>query len=123
MEGPHADTALVELLAAALDVVPHPLIVSDFRSVLFANAQMRALLGYSDRSELEGLDPLQIVHPDVHEAMRARRELLSNGSRGLTGVPTKLLAADSSVIAATVTIIPLRHEGFRCAVFTFTPRP
>jgi PAS domain-containing protein len=119
-----ADQSVVvaELLAAALEALPKPLLVSDYRTIIFANACMRSLLRVDDRSQIEGRDPFAILHPDMHEAVAERRRLLRNGASGFRDLPVKLLTSDGETVHARLAITPIEHEGFRFAVLTYEPR-
>ena len=110
------------LLAAALEAVPKPLVVSDYRSIIFANASMRSLLRVSSRTEVEGRDPLDFLHPDIHEAVNERRHRLRDGANGFRDLPIKLVTADGDVVIADLSITPIEHEGFHFAVLLYDPK-
>ena len=114
--------AITGLLAAAFEAVPKALLVSDYRTIIFANAAMRALLRVASREQIEGRDPLDFLHPDTHDAVRERRRLLRSGATGFRNLPTKLLAADGETIGADLAITPVEHDGFRFAVLLYEPR-
>ena len=110
------------LLAAAFEAVPKPLIVSDYRTIIFANASMRALLRVASPTQIEGRDPLDFLHPDTHEAVRERRRMLRSGATGFRNLPIKLLAADGETIGAELAITPIEHDGFHFAVLLYEPK-
>jgi len=110
------------LLAAALEALPKPIVVSDYQTIIFANAAMRSLLRVASRTQIEGRDPLDFLHPDTHEAVKERRRLLRNGAAGFRNLPIKLLAADGETIGADLAITPIEHEGFRFAVLLYEPK-
>lgn len=110
------------LLAAALEAMPKPLILSDYRTIIFANAAMRALLRVPDRSQIEGRDPLCFLHPDIHDAVNERRKLLASGASGFSRLPTKLISSDGETIVAELTITPVDHHGYRFAVLLYEPK-
>ena len=110
------------LLAAAFEAVPKALIVSDYRTIIFANAAMRSLLRVAGRAQIEGRDPLDFLHPDMYEAVQERRRLLRNGASGFRNLPVKLVAADGETIGADLAITPIEHDGFRFAVLLYEPK-
>ena len=110
------------LLAAALEAVPRPLVVSDYRTIIFANAAMRSLLRVSDPSQVEGRDPLDFLHPDIHEAVNERRRLLRAGTSGFRNLPIKLLTLDGDTVNTELTITPIEHDGFHFAVLLYEPK-
>jgi PAS domain-containing protein len=120
MADANQDDAIVSaLLAAAFEAIPRPLVVSDYRTIIFANESMRSVLRVSDRAEIEGRDPLDIIHPDLHEAVNERRRLLRDGANGFADLPVKLVAIDGTAINTKLSITPLEHEGFRFAVLLY----
>ena len=62
--------------------------------VVFANAQAAAILGAAAPSELVGRSPLELVHPDHHEAIRERIERLLAGEPVAPFLRQRLLGRD-----------------------------
>ena len=113
--------AVAEILAAAFEVLPKPIIVSDYRVVILANAAMRALLHVEDRSDIEGVEAITLLHPDVREAVLERKRLLLAGASGFHDVPIKLLASDGTTVHARVTVTPIEHGDTQFAVLLYEP--
>lgn len=116
------DVAVARLLAAAMEALPKPLLVSDYRKIIFANASMRSVLRVAQRSQIEGHSALDFLHPDVHEAMMARREIFLRSPRAFSDVPLKLLATDGTAVSGLADIIPVECDAFRFVVVAHEPR-
>jgi two-component system, sporulation sensor kinase A len=122
MADAYQDLVVAELLATAFEAVPKPLIVSDYRTIIFANSSMRALLRVESPSQIEGHDPLEFLHPDIHEAVNERRRLLRDGAKGFRDLPIKLVTTDGGIVNASLAITPIEYEGFRFAVLMYEPK-
>jgi PAS domain S-box-containing protein len=105
-------------MASLFEALPCPLVVTDLKSILFANAHARSMLKYAIPSDIVGRAFLDILHPDAHEAALHRAELLARTRKGLKRVPVKMLASDGSSVDVWVDATPVDH-GSRC-VFVFS---
>ena len=89
----------VTTLRRALNVLPHPLLLHDGVTVLFANPAALDLLQAEHASQVIGRSPAEFVHPDCIPAMRERMEfMLSSGAD--TTVIEKLVTATGETFHA-----------------------
>lgn len=106
------------LSAAALQVMPAATIITDGETVVFSNAEARRLFKCPEDNWLEGRQVSEIVHPDGHESMQQRGQVLANASISLRGLPVKLVACDGSCFGLVVSATPVDYEGRRLFMFT-----
>ena len=106
------------ILAACLDSVPSAVLVTDGERVVFANARTRALFRCADGSTIDGLSVSEIVHPDGHETMRQRGQVLRAARVSLRNLPVKLRALDGSPFTLIATGTRVDCDGTRVYLFT-----
>ena len=79
---PEGELARLERRYTALfESSPDAIFVSRGAKVVLANRACAALLGARDAGELIGRSPLELFHPECHEAIRARSDAVARGER------------------------------------------
>ena len=86
-------------------------------TIRYANRAMAALVGAGAPAQLVGRDVLGIVHPDYHEAVRARMREITEQGREIPLVEQRLLRADGGEVWVEVTAAPFRFDGSPGAQF------
>jgi PAS domain S-box-containing protein len=114
------DTELVAaLLAAALQAIPHPLLISDYETILWVNEPCRRLLGAAKVDDIYSRPALDFAHPDMHEAMAERKDVVLLRHQRMDDLPMKFLALDGSARPDTVSLVPIEFDGRTCALALF----
>jgi PAS domain S-box-containing protein len=108
----------LSLLAAAFDVTPAASIITDGETLLYANERARKLFKSDDHGGLVGRPVFELVHPDGHETMRERGQVLRASSITLRGLPVKMVALDGSCFSLIVSATPVNHDDRRVFMFT-----
>jgi len=118
MNDPAIDSECLEgLCAAALDVLPRTVVVSDHETILFANSAAARAFGAKSAAELIGLGVEELLHPDCRAAAAQRRELLATSRRELHGLPMKILCRDGSAVTTTADAHPIEFDGRSAFVY------
>jgi two-component system, LuxR family, sensor kinase FixL len=79
--------------------------------IISANPSALKLLGAKNGSEVEGLDILQIIHPDSRRSFQKRTERLPEGKAEMTGAEEKLVRLDGQEIAVIVVLKSVDFGG------------
>ena len=90
------------VLRKALHAIPHPLLIMDRDTILYANPAAIGFFRAENATQVLGKSPAQFVHPDGLAAMAERLELLFSKRAEIT-VVDKLRGADGSVFHAQLT--------------------
>jgi PAS domain-containing protein len=98
---------------------PVPALVFDSERVLFANAAVLHLLGYSDASSLVGTAFEGVFHPDALLAVVTRRDIVTRTGRPLLGMPTKLLSTSGAPVQQIADVVPLEIADSALTLLTF----
>ena len=107
-----AGRALVAgLVSAAVAAVPHPLMISDYDTVVFANAPACEIMRARTLDELVGQPADRFVHPDIREAYALRKPLIVERRQSIRDVPTKFVALDGSAIVGRSHLISIEFDG------------
>ena len=86
-------------LREALHAIPHPLIIHDGVTILYANPASLDLLKADHATQVIGRSPAEFVHPDCLPAMKERMEfMLSSGAD--TTIVEKLVATTGETFHA-----------------------
>jgi len=89
------------LQEAALDALPHPVMVHDKSTVLYVNPAACRVFRASDASQLVGRPISDLVHPDGRPAGEERRRMVIDDGTTFTSLRVKLLAIDGTVVYAS----------------------
>jgi PAS domain S-box-containing protein len=120
MSDPRTDAELVSaLIAAAVQAIPHPLLISDYETVLWVNEPCRRLLAGSGTQDVTGRSVLDVVHPDMRKATAERKDVVLHRNQPMDGLPMKFVALDGSVVSDTVSLVPIEFDGRKCALGFF----
>lgn len=85
---------------AALDALPHPVMVHDDSVVLYVNPAACRAFRADDASQLVGRALSELVHPDGRAAGEQRRRMVLEQGTTFSRLDVKLLALDGSVVYA-----------------------
>ena len=120
MEVTPVDRELVaELVSAAVDSVPHPLVITDYATILFANAPACRLNGLTRPDELVGQPLSRFLHPDTREAVEQRRPVVVERRHTLRNVPTKFLTMDGTELSGSSHLVPIQFDGRPCVLWLY----
>ena len=119
LETTRSSNRVAGMCAAALDVAPHPTILSNDSIVLFANASARRMLRVPSRSDIEGRPIIRFLHPDIQAVARERRALVMEQGYGLLDVPVKLLAFDGATVVTTADVHALEFGDGRATMVVY----
>jgi PAS domain S-box-containing protein len=108
-----------QAIAAAVHVMPLPLLVSDYETVLFTNDHGRRMLRASSVPDVVGRPVTDWVHADTRAAMAERRPLVLEVEQRLSHVPVKLVGADGAPVTLVAELGPVRFAGRTCALAVF----
>lgn len=86
---------------AALDALPHAVLVHDFSTILYVNTAACRAFRADEPSQLVGRQVAELVHPDGRAAGEQRRKMVLDQGATFTRLDVKLLALDGSVIYAS----------------------
>jgi two-component system cell cycle sensor histidine kinase/response regulator CckA len=90
---------------ALIEHLPIGVFVHRDNRIVYVNPAALALLGYSQPDELLGRAPLDLVVPDLHDAIRARIARIQDlpvGSLATPALEQRLLKRDGSVVVAEI---------------------
>jgi PAS domain S-box-containing protein len=110
------DEYAATLVSASLAVIPHPILISDGDTILYANVHARHMLRAQSPAQVCGRPLLGFFHADAHAAMLERREFVIDAQQPIGPVPSKILALDGSVVNATVQLAPVQFDGRSCGM-------
>jgi len=116
------DDATAQLARAALDNLPHPVLIYDDASVLYANDAAIAALGGRDLSELVGLSVANFILPDLADVSNARRSYVMDQGVALSNLMVKIRLLTGESVAIRVDIRPISFDGRTAALATLTQR-
>jgi PAS domain-containing protein len=118
---PEDDSA--SLYQAALDNLPHPVLIYDAEQVLYANeAALRALGGAGATSELQGMGVENFTIPDFADVNIARRSYVMDQGVTLSNLAVKIRKLDGDTEALRVDIRPITFGGRTAALATLARR-
>ncbi|MEX1047008.1 MAG: PAS domain S-box protein [Actinomycetota bacterium] len=89
---------------------PDAILVHVDGKFVFANESAARLLGAASPEKLIGLEAMQIVHPDFHDAVRARIEAEEQG-RSVPLLEEKFVRLDGNVLDVEVAGLPATYKG------------
>ena len=109
---------LARLCAVALDLLERTILVSDHKTVLYANPATARLLRANSASELIGLPAEQLSHPDSRSAAHLRRTIAEELGQGLSELPTKIVARDGTIYSGITDMCPISFQEQVAFVYT-----
>jgi PAS domain-containing protein len=100
-----------ELALAILEAIPHPILMQDLTTILFANAITREYLRANASDELVGKPIVSIIHSDGLASALERMVFFFATRQNVRRVPIKLKALDGHAFHADSDAYPLFVEG------------
>ena len=101
-----------ELYRTLVTFSPDALYVHIDGRITFVNPGCCRLLGAEDPSQLIGKSVLEIVHPEYHDRVRERWNLISGGEHA-PPLEEKFVRLDGTVVDVEVSAVPIDWEGSR----------
>ena len=108
-----------ELYRTLADSLPTGVNIIQDGKFVFVNRQFVADTGYSEE-ELLGMDPLDIVHPEDRETVRANAAAMACGKR-LAPYEFRAFAKDGRMEWVMETVTSIQYRGRRASLGNFTP--
>ena len=94
-----------------VDLSPDGVYVQSAGTVRYANRALASILGLADPRPLVGRGVLELIHPDYHDAVRARMRTLLEERRETPLLEQRFVRADGSEVWVEVTAAPFRFDG------------
>jgi PAS domain-containing protein len=110
---------VADVVGAAVDAVPHPFIISDYETIVFANSHGYRLMGARNADDLVGQPVSRFLHPDIRDAYLQRRLLLIECRQTLRDVPTKFITLDGSAISGQSHLAAIDLDGLPCVLWIY----
>lgn len=102
---------LSALSLVALEELPDAVLIHDLHTIMYANRAAREILKASARTQIEGAPLEEWVHADARTAGAQRRRLVLEQGHALTGIATKLIAADGTLVYAMASARRIEIDG------------
>ena len=106
------------LYRAALDAMPHPVLIYDDTQVLYANEAACRALGGIEPSLLQGMSVQNFILPDLAEVNNARRAYVMEQGVALNNLMLKIRGLDGHPMVLRVDIQPVSFENTTAAMAT-----
>jgi PAS domain S-box-containing protein len=104
----HHGLTLYEAIAESL---PHPVLVHDVDTILYANKAALRVLRALERCDVEGHPVDRFTHKHSLDSGRERRRLMIEHGAWLRGVEARLVACDGSVVEVRGEAGPISVAG------------
>jgi PAS domain S-box-containing protein len=101
-----------------IELAPDAIWINDGRRLLYASPGAVRMLKYDNCAEVLALNPLDIIHPDDHEALMERAQHMMATGQPLAPREYRIRRRDGSVAMTEVQSIPIDWEG-RKAILGF----
>ncbi|MFP3907334.1 MAG: putative bifunctional diguanylate cyclase/phosphodiesterase, partial [Acidimicrobiales bacterium] len=101
-----------ERYRAVVEASPEAILIHQNETVVHANPAAVRLLGASDRYEVVGLDPAEMVQAEIDDAQPGMPTVVAGFDRPISPVDRTLRRLDGSTVAVEVTSIPTIWDGF-----------
>ena len=98
---------------------PDGIVVHAEGRIVLANPAAARLLGYASADAIVGRSPLDLVHPEDRELVKARVMQLASSGGPVPAVEERLLAADGTPVDVEVVGIPITYGGRQAVQATF----
>jgi PAS domain S-box-containing protein len=104
---PLEDGGLAAWCEAVFEQAPVAVMLHRAGSIRYVNAAGRAFLGAENVSAIAGRPVLDIIHPEMHDAVLERLHVLANRGEAVPPLEEKLLRLDGQPVEAEVTAWPI----------------
>jgi PAS domain S-box-containing protein len=85
-----------------IEVSPDAILVNRGDRIVFVNDQGLRLFGAVKTEDILGRSPFELFHPDYHQALRERLELLREGAKTVPLIEEKIVRLDGTVVDVEV---------------------
>lgn len=99
--------------SSLISLIPEPVFIHDEQHVLYANKEGLRLMGISEPSEIYGLSIYEQIHPNYHQDLKEKIDLVLRENRILKDNVFKL-QIDQQLIDIECTAVRINYKGSQC---------